>query len=263
MKPFVVKIPCNSSQEIRLSEVADMAQDIELVVGSCAQLICIDDREMSGDSIDFTLNCIVKKNAQLLYCDQRLFGMQAKVNNHITLRADQDAVIRFEQWQQGGHTVKTFIDAQLEGDRSEIDMRLGAHLSGSQTHEINTMQSHHAAFAKSNCVLKVIVSDSARSLYEGMIQIDTLAQKSEAFQSHKAILLSENAYANARPSLQVHADDVQCGHGSAIGQIDEEQREYLYARGMDESCVQELLLHAFLDNLYSSDSMKHLTIKTS
>jgi len=250
MKSLTLTIPCRSTREIKLSEYAADAQSVELIVGSSAQVVCIDDREYTQDSLEFSLNCIVQKNGQLLYCDQRKFATQAVVNSSIVLIAQQDSVIRFEQWQQGGKKVKLVIDAQLEGERSEIDMRCGARLTDDQKQEISTSQLHQAPFTKSNCIIKAIVSGSARSLYDGMIQIVKAAQKSEAFQTHKAMLMSDEAYAYARPSLQVHADDVQCGHGSAIGQIDDEQRDYLYARGMDEGRVQSLLLDAFMEDLY-------------
>ncbi len=261
MKPVV--ITCNSTREIKLSEVAPNAHSIELIVGACAHVTCIDDREFTQDSLEFSLRCTVKKNAQLVYCDQRRFSTVAAISSTTTFVAHKDSVIRFEQWQHGGKKIKIVVDALLQGPQSEIDMRFGAQLTGDQKQEIKTMQLHQAAFTKSNCVMKVIAKDSARSVYDGMIEIEKIAQKSEAFQTHKAMLMSDAAYAYAHPSLQVQADDVQCGHGSAIGQIDDEQREYLYARGMNEEKVKAMLLHAFLDDLYSIGQMKQTLLTIS
>ena len=104
-----------------------------------------------------------------MYCDQRKFATQAVVNSSIVLIAQQDSVIRFEQWQQGGKKVKLVIDAQLEGERSEIDMRCGARLTDDQKQEISTSQLHQAPFTKSNCILYEsyeILSKSKDMLYE-------------------------------------------------------------------------------------------------
>lgn len=260
MKPVVITIACNSSREIRLSEVAPSAQNIEIEVGECAQVRCIDDRVFTQNVLDVSIRCTIYDNAQFFYCDMRQFCTDATVRTDTIFTAHTDAVIRFEQWQLGGKKIKLTVDAQLQGERSEIDVRCGARLHDDQKQNIYTIQSHRAPGTKSNCVIKVIASGMARSVYEGMIEIEPIAQKSEAFQTHKAIVTSDSAYAYARPSLQVQTDDVQCGHGSAIGQIDELQRDYICARGLSEDHARILLLHAFLDDLYSIEHMRQIPL---
>ncbi len=256
MKPHVIRVSCNAKQTIMLCSQANNAQHIELLIAAGANVICIDDRRFDVSN-EHSLRITVQKNGRVLYCDRRDFNMDAQVNNAITLIAHRDSVISFEQWQQGARSMTTKIDSQVCGENAEINVRVGMQIDDNQTYSVTTSQHHASARATTNCVVKAIVAGSARSLYEGMIQIDVEAQASKAFQDHKAMLISDRAYAYARPSLQVHADDVQCGHGSAIGQFDSEQLLYLQARGIDTAQAEKLLLHAFMDGLYSSEHLKN------
>ena len=256
MKMHTIMIPTNVRKTIKMSEYAVHGQFLELIVGASSQIICIDDRVVHDHVVDSRIIITAYKNAQLTYCDQRRFYDDAQVIDSITLTAEPDSVIRFEQRQQGGQKIKTMLDAQLIGQSAEIIIRVGARISGNQNHELYTKQYHRTAYGKSSCTVKMIVAGDARSLYEGMIEVDPSARQTEAFQNHKALLMSDAAYAFAQPSLQVQTDDVQCGHGSAIGQLDAQQLEYLHARGIDQDRAKEILLDAFMQDLYVSEYIK-------
>jgi Fe-S cluster assembly protein SufD len=89
------------------------------------------------------------------------------------------------------------------------------------------------------------LSGSARGVFNGRIVVDKDAQKTDARQTNKNLLLSENAVVNTKPQLEIHADDVKCSHGSTIGQIDRDALFYLRSRGIAVRDAQSLLSYAF------------------
>ena len=93
---------------------------------------------------------------------------------------------------------------------------------------------------------KVVIDDSSKSVYQGKIYVDSKAQKTDGYQLSKAILLNEKAEFNAKPELEIYADDVKCSHGSASGSLDDDSIFYLMSRGLDQKTAKELLISGFL-----------------
>ena len=83
-------------------------------------------------------------------------------------------------------------------------------------------------------------------VYQGKIYVDSKAQKTDGYQLSKAVLLNEQAEFNAKPELEIYADDVKCSHGSASGSLDEDSIFYLMSRGLDQKTAKELLINGFL-----------------
>ena len=262
-KPLRIAIPAHANKTISLSDLAQDETRIELIVEPGAHVVCSDTRIISAESVEFSLIIIVQENGRLQYCDKRQFNDDAHVTSSIIIKGERDSNVCFEQWQRGAKKIDTTVDAYLIGTGAEINLRLGAHLHDDQQQNIQTRQHHQASHTKSRCIVKSIISDRAQSLYAGMIQIDTDAVQSEAFQDHKALLMSDGAYAYARPSLQVQTDEVLCGHGSAIGQLDEEQLLYLQARGLPTSVAHQVLKQAFFEGLYAPTFADNIFLKES
>src|SRR5436305_10222504 len=97
----------------------------------------------------------------------------------------------------------------------------------------------------SNEFYKGIIDGNATGVFNGKIYVRQNAQKTNAYQSNKNVLLSDTASVNTKPQLEIFADDVKCSHGCTIGQLDEDALFYLRARGIDEKQAKALLLHAF------------------
>src|SRR5690606_4490669 len=104
---------------------------------------------------------------------------------------------------------------------------------------------HTIPHAESNELYKGILADQSRGVFNGKIFVRQDAQKTNAFQSNRNILLSNDASVNTKPQLEIWADDVKCSHGCTIGQMDEEQLFYLRARGLSYESARAMLLHAF------------------
>ena len=99
---------------------------------------------------------------------------------------------------------------------------------------------------KSYQLIKSVIDDSSKSVYQGKIYVDSKAQKTDGYQLSKAVLLNEQAEFNAKPELEIYADDVKCSHGSASGSLDENSIFYLMSRGLDQKTAKELLINGFL-----------------
>ena len=119
-------------------------------------------------------------------------------------------------------------------------------MSKNKHHEIRTNTSHLYENTKSYQLIKSVIDDSSKSVYQGKIYVDSKAQKTDGYQLSKAVLLNEQAEFNAKPELEIYADDVKCSHGSASGSLDENSIFYLMSRGLDQKTAKELLINGFL-----------------
>jgi Fe-S cluster assembly protein SufD len=123
----------------------------------------------------------------------------------------------------------------------------------------NTLVDNHTVVdnVKPNCesneLYKGVIDDNATAVFNGKIFVQKDAQKTNAFQSNKNILLSDNATVNTKPQLEIFADDVKCSHGCTIGQFDEDAFFYLRSRGISEKAAKSLLVRAF-----AIDIMDHI-----
>ena len=152
------------------------------------------------------------------------------------------------------HTVVISLDGGIVRNNLNIIMeaeRCEAHLYGlyflhGNTHVDNhTIVDNRKPYCFSNEFYKGIINDSATGVFNGKIYVQPDAQKINAYQSNKNILLSDTASVNTKPQLEIFADDVKCSHGCTIGQLDEEAMFYLRARGVREKTAKALLVHAF------------------
>jgi Fe-S cluster assembly protein SufD len=118
---------------------------------------------------------------------------------------------------------------------------------GAQTLDYRYFIRHAALSTTSEMFLKGAVADDARSVFSGLIRIEKEGQKSNAHQTNRNLVLSDGAEAHSVPNLEILADDVRCGHGSAVGPLDEEQRYYLQSRGLDRDRADRLQVKGFFE----------------
>ena len=144
--------------------------------------------------------------------------------------------------------------------RIEIDVSLheGAHFSlhaaniggGSSNLEIVTVVRHLEPSATSRQMVRSVLGGKAVGSYLGKVAVSRDAQHSDSVQSVKAMLLNRGATANAKPELEIYADDVKCAHGASVGELDREQLFYAAARGLDPASARALLLDGFVGGLW-------------
>lgn len=117
---------------------------------------------------------------------------------------------------------------------------------GQQIQDFTVLASHYDESGVSAQHFKGVIDDQARSVFQGKIHVHRPAQKTDGYQSHHALLLSGTAEANAKPELEIYADDVKCSHGATAGQLDREALFYLRSRGIPEHDARALLIRSFL-----------------
>ena len=144
-----------------------------------------------------------------------------------------------------GGIVRNNLNMAMEAEHSEAHM-YGLYFLRGNTHVDNhTIVDNAKPHLLSNELYKGVVDDNATAIFNGKIFVQPDAQKINAFQSNKNILLSENATVNTKPQLEIFADDVKCSHGCTVGQLDDEGLFYLRSRGISEKAAKSLLVHAF------------------
>jgi Fe-S cluster assembly protein SufD len=120
---------------------------------------------------------------------------------------------------------------------------------GRQHIDFDTTQEHGAPNTTSDLAFRGILSDRSQAVWRGMIKVDPGAQRTDAFQECRNLLLSKRAHADAIPGLEILANDVRCTHAAAIAQIDREQLFYLRARGLAEPVATRLVIEGFMQEL--------------
>jgi Fe-S cluster assembly protein SufD len=115
--------------------------------------------------------------------------------------------------------------------------------------DTHTTIDHAQPHCPSHEVYKGILAGKAKAVFNGKIIVRPDAQKTDAKQTNKALLLSDDAVINTKPQLEIFADDVKCTHGAAIGQLDEDQMFYLRARGIAAKDARNILIHAFASDV--------------
>ena len=120
---------------------------------------------------------------------------------------------------------------------------------GTQMHDFRTTQIHSAPRTRSDLLFKGAVRDTARSVYTGLIHIEHQAGGSEAFQTNRNLTLSEGAWAESVPNLEIETNDVKCSHASTVGPVDDEQRFYLESRGIRPEVAERLVVLGFFNEV--------------
>ena len=149
----------------------------------------------------------------------------------------------------GGAIVRNDVFATLDGEGGECTLN-GLYLAdGRRLVDNHTTITHAKAHCDSHELYKGILSDQAHAVFNGKIIVEIDAQKTDAKQTNKALLLSEDAQINTKPELEISADDVRCTHGATIGQLDAESLFYLRSRGLSSEQARRMLIHAFASDL--------------
>ena len=155
----------------------------------------------------------------------------------------------------GGRIARNDITATLAGEGAEATLN-GLYVTDGETlFDTHSTIDHAMPHCPSHEVYKGILAGQSRAVFNGKIIVRPDAQKTDAKQTNKALLLSGDATINTKPQLEIFADDVKCTHGAAIGQLDADQLFYLRARGIGEEDARNMLIHAFASDVLNG--IKH------
>jgi len=156
-----------------------------------------------------------------------------------------------------------FNKLDIECDLNEKNIRSNIfsalYLKDNEHQEIKTLINHLAPDCKSNQKIKKVLTSESKGIYQGKIFVKSIAQKTDAYQLSKALLINDKTEFNSKPELEIYADDVKCSHGSSSGNIDEDSLYYLMSRGLNQNEATNLLIKGFLSDIL--ESIKSPTIK--
>ncbi len=147
---------------------------------------------------------------------------------------------------------KIEINMDLEKENSNCFILSGLSLGKKEHQEIKTQINHLVPNCKSYQKIKKVLEDNSIGVYQGKIFVKDIAQKTDAYQLSKALILNDQAAFNAKPELEIYADDVKCSHGSTSGSIDDDAVHYLMTRGIELSEAKKLLINGFLNEIFEN-----------
>ena len=220
--------------------------NLDLEENSSIKIINVSDDNSEKNFINNLFNFNLGKNAIL-----KNYKIDKKSNTNIkydysSITQKENSISETFIFSSGSDYIKNEVSCNLEGQYSSAFIN-GIHLlSKNKHHEIRTNTNHFYENTKSYQLIKSVIDDSSKSVYQGKIYVDSKAQKTDGYQLSKAVLLNEQAEFNAKPELEIYADDVKCSHGSASGSLDEDSIFYLMSRGLDQKTAKELLINGFL-----------------
>lgn len=158
----------------------------------------------------------------------------------------------------GGALVRNNLNVVLASDVCEAHLNGLFVAKGNQLIDNHTLVDHQKPNCQSNELYKGIAKDKSTGIFNGKIYVRQDAQKTNAYQSSKNILLSDDATINTKPQLEIYADDVKCSHGTSTGKVDEQALFYLKARGIGEESGRKLLLQAFAQEVIDKIEIEEL-----
>ena len=233
--------------------------NVEINVAPGCDVEIIEFQHSSGAGDHYSNSVITLKidqAAQVGYAriqDRRLGHVQTA---RMSASLGKDAKLNMSGYDIGGGLIRNDIDIDLDNPGAEVAFN-GLYLAGDDQHIDNhTRVDHRKGPARSSQEYRGILSGRCRCVWNGKAIVHKGADGTDANQANHNLLLSENAEIDAKPELEIYADDVKCSHGTTVGQLDETALFYLRSRGMDKRQAIQMLTHAFAADLVSRVAVK-------
>ncbi len=253
-------IACYYFNDTQNGDVISQPRNL-IIAETNAQLTVIEDYISIGTNTSFT-NAVT----EIVLEDDVVF-------NHYKLQNDSDqsiqvgatlvhqlgkSVLNSGTFSFSGAMVRNNLSIAVHKEHSETNM-LGLYFLDGNSHVDNhTVVDHRVANCESNELYKGILDGKSKGVFNGKIFVRRPAQKTNAFQSNRNILLSDGAEMDTKPQLEIWADDVKCSHGCTVGQLDKDQYFYLQARGLDKKSARSILLNAFASDVVNQIKVEAL-----
>ena len=242
-KPLIIYHITNNKIK---SKNVNLRLDFQLEENSCLKIIDLYKDTSEKNFINIFYNFEMKQNSIL-----KNFKIDKLKNKNIwysynNINQEKDSISETFILSSGSDFLKNEINCNLNGKYSSAFINGVFDLKDNKHHEIKTNINHLIDNTKSYQLIKCILENQAKAVYQGKIFVNSNAQKTDGYQLSKAILLNEETEFNAKPELEIYADDVKCSHGSASGSLNENSIFYLMSRGLNYKQAKELLLSGFL-----------------
>ncbi len=242
-KPLIIYHSTND--KIKSTNI-NLRLDFELGENSCLKLIDYFVNNTATNFINIFYNFNLEKDSIL-----KNYKIDKFRNNNLrysfnNIEQDNNSISETFILSAGSDYFKNEINCNLNGEYSSAFINGIFSLKENQQHEIRTTINHLMENTKSYQLIKSVIGKNSKSAYQGRIFVNSKAQKTDGYQLSKAILLNETSEFNAKPELEIYADDVKCSHGSASGSLNEDKIFYLMSRGLNYQQSKELLINGFL-----------------
>jgi Fe-S cluster assembly protein SufD len=187
--------------------------------------------------------------AKISYCAAQCWSPEAFSFQFNSTVVRRDAVVQSLNVHLGARQARHESMSQLQAPGGFSEMLSATVARGSNEYDQRTLQIHQAPSTKSDLLYKNALLDRSRTIFSGLIVVDPDAQKTDAYQSNRNLMLSDDAESNSLPGLEIQANDVRCTHGATSARIDPEQEFYLKARGIPPKAANELLVFGFFEEV--------------
>lgn len=226
-----------------------------VVVDVNAKLTYLD--EYTSDPFDERLfydaatEIVLKDGAKLRYVSLQNWSRNVVHVNKLRAHLGRDARLESLTVSLGADAARAEVESRMEGPGAESEM-LGLYFGDEGQHYNQYTLQHHASHhAFSDVLFKGALRDDSSAVYSGIIVVDPGAQKTDAYQTNRNLLLDRDASAVSIPQLEIAANDVKCSHGSTTGPVPEDQRFYLMSRGLKPEVAEHVLVTGFLHEVMS------------
>ena len=244
------------------NEAALMVQPRNLVVvGENAHVQIIERHQSLSD------NAVLTNSVTEIFAEKRAYVDYYKIqNDRITaslidntyISQEEQSNCRVHTFSFGGNVTRNNLNFYQKGERCDSTLKGVTILEGKQHVDHNTLVHHIEPNCESHQDYKGIFGDASTGVFNGKVIVNKEAQKTDAFQQNNNILIDDKATINAKPQLEIFADDVKCSHGCTIGQLNEDALFYLRSRGIGKKEARALLMYAFANNVLESVKIPEL-----
>ena len=242
-KPLIIYHLTNEKMK---SKNINLRLDFELEQNSSLKLIDFFSDISDTNFMNILYNFDLKKDSILKnYKIDKSFNKNIKYSYN-NINQEKNSISETFIFSASSDYFKNEINCNLKGEYSSAFVNGIFSLKDNKQHEIRTSINHLVENTKSYQLIKSVLGKNSKAVYQGRIYVDSIAQKTDGYQLSKAILLDETSEFNAKPELEIYADDVKCSHGSASGSLNENSIFYLMSRGLNYKESKELLINGFL-----------------
>lgn len=197
-----------------------------------------------------SIELIAEQGARLRYVNLQNWGQEVWHFAHQKGNVGREGRLQWTIGALGGRLAKVNQHVAMTGPDAEVQVNGVMFTEGRQHLSYNTHQHHQAPYCKSDLLYKTALQDKSRTVWRGMIRVDKVAQRTDAYQRNDNLMLSRDARADSIPGLEIEADDVRCTHGSTSGRVDEQQLFYAMARGYTRREAVRMIVAGFFQQVF-------------
>ena len=247
-----------------VSHGLNLRMDINLEDGSSLDIVNIANQNAKNNFLNFRQKINIGKNSVL-----KNYSLDISPTSNIKysfndINLDKNSHLEYFILSKGSKFAKHDINCSLNNDHGSVSLNGIIDLDNEKHHEIKTSINHNEENCKSYQLIKSVLNENSKGVYQGKIYVNSKAQKTDGYQLSRALLLNDDVEFNAKPELEIYADDVKCSHGSTSGNIDENSIFYLMSRGLSHAQSKKLLTNGFLNEVIekiSNENVKSLIKK--